>query len=318
MSKSELKIGVLGLNEGNGHPFSYSAIFNGYDPQALETRCPFALIREYRPRDHRNEVFVEGAKVTHIWTQERALSEDVAAVARIPNIASEPEELIGKVDAVLLARDDPENHLAMARPFLDAGIPIFIDKLLASTEEDLKTLLALASPEQILMAGSPMRFTRDLEAAARALTDGRTVKTIHGTSTVNWVRYAHHLLEGVVVLLGTAVSRVRSLSESPDRDVLQLEFESGVNVILEFVKNLSLPISFRCYSLEQPPLEVPFSDFFYSFHHMLNSFVRYIRTGTPPFPRSEMIQIARIVIAGAESRRRGGAFVAPASIAPQL
>ena len=26
-----LKIGMIGYNEGNGHPYSYSAIFNGYN-----------------------------------------------------------------------------------------------------------------------------------------------------------------------------------------------------------------------------------------------------------------------------------------------
>ena len=37
---SDLRLGVLGLSEGNGHPYSWSAIFNGYDPQAMAS-CPF-------------------------------------------------------------------------------------------------------------------------------------------------------------------------------------------------------------------------------------------------------------------------------------
>ena len=31
-----LKFGIVGLNAGNGHPYSFSAVFNGYDPEALE------------------------------------------------------------------------------------------------------------------------------------------------------------------------------------------------------------------------------------------------------------------------------------------
>ena len=31
-----LKLGVIGLSEGNGHPYSWSAIFNGYDSVEME------------------------------------------------------------------------------------------------------------------------------------------------------------------------------------------------------------------------------------------------------------------------------------------
>ncbi len=41
MADSMLKLGIMGLNEGNGHPYSFAAIFNGYDEGAL-AECPFA------------------------------------------------------------------------------------------------------------------------------------------------------------------------------------------------------------------------------------------------------------------------------------
>jgi len=33
--KKILKIGMIGYNDGNGHPYSYSAIFNGYNKKEL-------------------------------------------------------------------------------------------------------------------------------------------------------------------------------------------------------------------------------------------------------------------------------------------
>src|SRR3989339_1790419 len=101
-----IKLGIIGSNEGNGHAFSYSAIFNGYDPEALAKQCPYELIREYLPREHGNENLLDSAKVTHIWTQDKKLSENIAAVSLIPNIVDEYTDLIGMVDAVILARDD--------------------------------------------------------------------------------------------------------------------------------------------------------------------------------------------------------------------
>ena len=41
-----LKLGVIGLSEGNGHPYSWSAIFNGYDPEYMKD-CPWEVIPEY-------------------------------------------------------------------------------------------------------------------------------------------------------------------------------------------------------------------------------------------------------------------------------
>ena len=31
-----IRLGMIGMNDGNGHPYSWSAIFNGYDPIEME------------------------------------------------------------------------------------------------------------------------------------------------------------------------------------------------------------------------------------------------------------------------------------------
>ena len=232
-----INLGIIGMNQGNGHPFSYSALFNGYDPVELDRRCPFQLIKEYLPRDHRNEVFIEGAKVTHIWTQCRDLSEDIARVALIPNVVDRIQDFVGKVDAVILARDDPWNHMSMAEPFLKCGMPLFIDKQLTSTDKDLHTMLSIAGRDYPLMAGSSIRFTRDL-ISARENKRCHDVKSIHGMSRVSWMRYGHHLFEGVAAIWGTDILWVRSLSRKIGYDVVQIRYRSGLNVILEFIENV--------------------------------------------------------------------------------
>ena len=45
------KIGVIGINDGNGHPYSFSAMFNGFVNDYLQKYCSFDLIKEYLPRD---------------------------------------------------------------------------------------------------------------------------------------------------------------------------------------------------------------------------------------------------------------------------
>ena len=41
-----IKIGILGYTDGNGHPYSYSSIFNGYNNEGMK-KCPFKTIPEY-------------------------------------------------------------------------------------------------------------------------------------------------------------------------------------------------------------------------------------------------------------------------------
>lgn len=310
-----LNIGIIGLNEGNGHPFSYSAIFNGYDPVELEKSCPFELIKEYLPRDHRNENLIDSAKVTHIWTQDKELSQDVAKVSLIPNIVDNYTDLVGKVDAIILARDDPWNHIEMTEPFLKAKIPIFIDKQLVATKDELEKFMGLTGPDYPLMAGSPMRFTRDVAQAKDKLQLDK-VKTIHGVSRVSWMRYGHHLFEGIVSLWGLEIDAVRSLSSKKGHDIVQIHYKSGLNIILEFIEDVQLPIQFTTYSSAEKALSVPFEDFFYSFREMLKAFVSMVETGQKVIPYKEMVDISKIILAGDISKKMGCVAISPSSLEP--
>ena len=142
------KIGIIGINEGNGHPYSMSAMFNGYNPKALRDLCPFKLIKEYLPRDHRNEFLIDDAKVTHIWTQNEKESINISKVSNIPNIVPNYLDLIGKVDAVIIARDDIENHFKYIVPFLEERIPLFVDKQLVKNKSELNKLIDIMGTKE--------------------------------------------------------------------------------------------------------------------------------------------------------------------------
>ena len=47
LGDKELKIGILGMTEGNGHPYSWSAMFNGYDKKYMD-ECPYYSYLLYR------------------------------------------------------------------------------------------------------------------------------------------------------------------------------------------------------------------------------------------------------------------------------
>ena len=97
-----IKLGVLGLSEGNGHPYSWSAIINGYNPEVMES-CGFPVIPRYLEQQKWPESRIKGARVVSVWTQDQALSQKLAEATKISKVALNPEAMIGEVDAILLA-----------------------------------------------------------------------------------------------------------------------------------------------------------------------------------------------------------------------
>ena len=110
LGNKELKIGILGMTEGNGHPYSWSAMFNGYDPVEMET-CGFPVIPRYLEKQAPHTFGIPGAKITCVCCTghaDRQEAEHIARAAKIPTVYDRPEEMIGNVDAVIVAIIDQE------------------------------------------------------------------------------------------------------------------------------------------------------------------------------------------------------------------
>ena len=289
-----------------------SAMFNGYDSKSLDDLCPFKLIKEYLPRDHRNEFLINDAKVTHIWTQNEKESYKISKVSKIPNIVPNYLDLIGKVDAVIIARDDIENHFEYIKPFIEEKIPLFIDKQLVKTKGELISLTNMLDKNQLIFSASPMRYSRLLEDFKKY---GQfSYKSVHGISRVNWIRYAHHLLEAICSIYGFDIEFVQSINSKKDHDIIQIRYNSGQNIILEFIKNISLPIQLNFYSEKKPPTSLEFGDFFYGFHKMMKSFSNMLHTGVMPIEMNEILSISKIVIAGQISIENNGLKISPKTL----
>jgi hypothetical protein len=312
----------MGLNEGNGHPYSFSAIFNGFDETALAD-CPFPAIRTYLSQVHQNRHIIPDARVTHVWTQDVALSHQVARIARIPYVVTDYEELIGNIDGLILARDDPHNHWEMARPFIEAGIPVYIDKVLAHNFADYHRILNAVGEHGLLMAGSPSRFTLAVRKAKQEINPA-TVRSVHGISCVNWIRYANHLLDGIAVLFGADFKTVQNIGEN-GCDVVRLVYRNGLNVVLQILEGVALPIEFTCYQKAGGRhIRVPFADesdrfesYFWGFYCMLEAFTQMVKTKQRPPWHAETLAVSRAVIAGELSKQRGGIAINLDTVGPE-
>ena len=64
---NSIKLAMLGMVEGNGHPYSWSAIINGgYDSQTIAD-SEYPGILEYLSAEPPDSLGIKGASVTHVW-----------------------------------------------------------------------------------------------------------------------------------------------------------------------------------------------------------------------------------------------------------
>ena len=98
--------------------------------------------------------FVDGAQIVIGCAGESKLSpERIAGFTTqmkkfgVP-LVEKPADMIGKVDGMLIEAVDGTVHFDRARPFLEAGIPCFIDKPFTCSVADAKKILELVDEEE--------------------------------------------------------------------------------------------------------------------------------------------------------------------------
>ena len=305
-----LKFGIIGMNEGNGHPYSFAASFNGFQEKALATECPFPIIREYLTAHHRNREFIPDARITHIWTQDPKLSRQVADVSKIPHVAGTIAELAREVDGIIFARDDIWNHWDMAGELFDTGKPIYMDKLLAHNEADLKKFIAAIGGDYPLLTASSYQFAPNVKQAASAMPLDE-LRLVHGTSPVVWVRYAPHLLGALFAVCGNDVVSVQNCGRDGE-DSVCLTFADGVQAMLQVFEGMALPLGLKFFfNAPCAPVEVPYTDpglesYFLSIVEMMRAFTEMVKTGKKAVSFADTLKINAIVLAGIRSREDGG------------
>jgi hypothetical protein len=273
-----IRLGVIGLSEGNGHPYSWSAICNGYDPAAMRD-CGFPAIPRYLSERQWPQDRLEGVKVTHVWTQDADRTRHIAKAALIENVVQRAEEMIGAIDGLLLARDDAENHAILAEPFLRAGIPVYLDKAPALSVAEFDRLLTLQLRPGLIFTGTALRFAGELQLGDQLRSRIGPIRHIVGATPRSWDRYAVHVVEPALAMVGNAaaVARCRSWSAGDSRG-LHVLCDSGLQMHFSALGAVAAPIALEVIG-EKDTQRLTFSDAFLCFRAALSEFTAGIVDG---------------------------------------
>ena len=311
----EFKIAMLGMTEGNGHPYSWSAMFNGYDKEAMED-CGFPVIPRYLEKQPPETFGVRGAKITHVWCDDPENAKKVAKAALIPNVLEKPEDCIGQVDAVIIGTDQGWDHVERSQAFIEAGLPVFIDKPLADNVKDLKKFIQWVKEGKMIMSSSSLRYTKEYEPYHNGQTyELGALRYINKTMPKSWEKYGIHAMEAVYPITGPGYVSVQNTGGIKN-NIIHLTHERGIDVTIGNIYDMAgsptiIVGTAGCAT-------VPSQDSYYCFHKQLDVFVEYLETGVRPYPFEETIELMTIIIAGIRSREEGGRKVMLSEIRAEL
>lgn len=284
-----LKLGVVGSSEGNGHPYSWSAILNGYNKNLME-QCPYPSIPDYLGKEIINAGSL-GAVVTHIWSEDFFQSSEIAACSNIPNVCRDLDELLSSVDGVLHARDDFKQHSHYIQKYINANLPCFIDKPFCLDLNSAKNLFALDPSQMLIFTCSALLFSREFESIPT-----KSAKHISATGPKDWDKYAIHLIEPSLKLLGNPLLIGSEISQdSISSRSVKYFFENQKSLEVATTGVSDSPFSFV---IDHKTVIV--SDYYSMFKSSLEEFIEFMITRNNPISRAHTVQVISLLERGAK------------------
>ena len=295
-----IRVGMIGFSEGNGHPYSFSAILNGYQADRFAD-CGWPGIQDYLARRDPSEFGIPGMRVTHAWMPDFGMTRALCDACAIDRAARDVTELVGNVDAVIIARDDADSHWPLAEPFLTRGVPVFIDKPLAPSVEVLRRFVPYLEAGT-LMSCAGMRFATELDGPRAELASYGTLKLVRAAVVLDWMRYGIHALDAILGVTGS-----RGLAVTPHRaghQSVAIETCDGPLLLIDALGTVPKTFRFDFIGSERATSH-EVTDNFGMFRRLLWHFAAMVRTGEPPVPAAQALEPLRILLAGREALERG-------------
>jgi len=264
-----------------------------------------------------SEQFVDGAEVVLAWPG----SSDMAP-ERIPGFQREIEsmgielvsgvgELIGRIDAVLVLSLCGTAHLDRARPFLEAGVPTFVDKPFACSVSDAEDMVAMANQHNtLLFNASALRFSEEaLSIARRHGTIGQVNGAVtygpskHAVGNLGLFHYGIHAVELLFELMGPGCTAVTATS-SNDAEVVTGRWSDGRIGTVRGTRTGATRYGFTAFC-EHAVVNQTVSTR-YAYRNLCRAILQSLESGEPAVSHTSNLEVIRFVAAAIASEGQGG------------
>jgi predicted dehydrogenase len=266
------------------------------------------------------EQFVEGAKIVVGCAGESKLSpERVKGFTEqmtkfgVP-LVDKPSDMINKVDGMLIEAVDGTVHYERAKPFLEAGIPCFIDKPYTCSLDDAKKIADLAAKKKLpLFSSSSLRYAPEVVEYGADAKHGKIAGCVtYGPASLSPIpernaglfHYGIHAVEVLYTLMGPGCKRVTCTVEK-GVDVATGTWSDGRVASVRGTRTPSSGFGFTGFA-EKGVLAVTVGTKFI-YRELLKKIVEMFKMGKAPLDIAETIEIVAFIEAANKSGANHGA-----------
>jgi hypothetical protein len=268
------------------------------------------------------EQFVDGASVVVACAGESKLSPE-----RIPGFVKEmqklgvplvekPTDMIGKVDGMLIESLEGGVHLERARPFLEAGIPCFIDKPFTCSVADARKIADLATKHKTqVFSSSSLRYAPEVVAFNADEKKGKVIGALsYGPAPYAPIKdvprnpglfhYGIHPAEVLYTIMGPGCVRVSCVHEK-DVDVVSGQWKDGRVATLRGIRAGRSEYGFVAFTEKMvKPVTISTSTIY---RELLKKSVEFFQTKKSPVDIGETIELMGFLEAAYKSANNHGA-----------
>jgi len=152
-------------------------------------------------------------------------SNEPAAVQKLHDTFGTPilddyTDAVGLVDGIMITARHGDNHYKYARPYMDAGIPMFIDKPITCDETEAVAFMREAREKGVRLCGGStcaalaetLALAEDVRTqACGTLRGGAVVSPLHTDSPYGgFYFYAQHLIEIMTTIFGEDIRAIHT------------------------------------------------------------------------------------------------------------
>lgn len=291
-----IRIGIIDFDSSHANEFTKRFNHKNIDEEqwveGAEVVLGCALPSEIQPQD-----VVDGYAKTFV--------EDLGVA-----LVDEPTEMIGKVDAVMIEAVDGSVHLERARPFIEAGIPTYVDKPFACSSADARELIDLADKHKVpLFSSSSLRYATNLVEFMEDDSHGAVVgcdayspASLHERNP-GLFHYAIHGVETLFAIMGPGCECVWCVS-TEGADAVVGRWSDGRLGTLRGTRAGSHSYGFTAFCEKKvQPVTI---DARFIYRELLKRVVQQFETGKSPLNVAETLEIVAFIEAAKRSADAGG------------
>lgn len=264
--------------------------------------------------------FGPNVRFTMISSSDTEQASSVASEGMIDEVVGRPEDMVGRVDAVVVVDRDGGLHREHAMPFLASGTPVLIDKPLATNVDDAVATLAFAEKAHALVTSySSLRWCDDVRAIGSNLRDIGSPRLLEVSGPCDLCSpYGGHFFYGIHL-----AEIALTLFPGPIRSVQVLRSAGVATAILRRDSGPVAMLNMLDPTAGETPAKFPFfvtvigtSGYEASnvqtnpdLDQALARFLKMIDTGEPPVSAEEMLEPIRVLESISRSLESSGAEV---------